>query len=176
MLGRQNRMLNIPKGHALGAELDATVIPFRGLQLNASATYVKSEIDGTFDASNALGNPDELGGQAFPLTPQWQMLADGEYSFPVGAGAEAFIGGSFNYQGKTNSGLGELDILRVPAYSVVDARIGVRSNDDSWSVTGFVRNLTDEYYWTFVNFASPDVAARYTGRPRTFGVTLSSRF
>ena len=91
------------------------------------------------------------------------------------AGLTGFIGGNVNYQGATNSQLGDLPLLAVKAYTLVDLRAGVESAGGAWKATVWVRNLGDTYYWTSAN-RDLDTTARFTGMPRTFGVTLSYRY
>ena len=57
----------------------------------------------------------------------------------------------------------------------MDARIGIGSNDGSWQVTAFARNLTDKTYF-YSTLQTVDVLTRYYGQPRTFGVTLEKHF
>ena len=57
------------------------------------------------------------------------------------------------------------------AYSVVNARLGYRSEDGKWRVTLWGKNIFDEYYTTNV-IASSDTSARFIGRSRTFGLTV----
>ena len=47
--------------------------------------------------------------------------------------------------------------------------------DDSWELTGWVRNAADEFY-SNGTFNTGDTISRYAGMPRTFGGTLSYRF
>lgn len=177
VIGRQNRLLNIPKSRVQGAEINAIVLPVTGLKLEFGATYVDSKIQGTYlGASDAVGNAINVDGEKFPLTPDWQVQADAEYRFPASASVELFVGAHYNYQGGTNSGLGNLAVLAVPAYELVDLRAGATMMDGRLTLNGFVRNLTKEYYYTFVSFGAPNTAARYTGRPRTFGATFSYRY
>ena len=175
IIGRYSKLLNVPTSHVEGAEVDATVVPTRGLRFEGGATYVRSKVDGsftTYDLANALV---DISGESFPLTPRWQVNLDGEYEFDVAGNFEAFAGAHLNYQGATTSKFAANALLAVPSYTVVDARIGVRQASGPWSLTVFARNLTDRYYWNFVGFSSPNTAVRYAGRPRIFGVTLSYR-
>ena len=58
---------------------------------------------------------------------------------------------------------------------LVDVRAGVESTDGKWRVWGWVRNVTDKHYWNQSVHVN-DVLLRYTGMPRTYGVSLSMRF
>jgi outer membrane receptor protein involved in Fe transport len=42
------RLVNIPKSHIVGGEVEISARPIDGLMLSAAATYVKSRIDGSF--------------------------------------------------------------------------------------------------------------------------------
>ncbi len=175
-LGGLSRLINIPKSRIAGAELQLIWEPVQGLTLNGGATYVGSKIQGDFTNYTPLGVEKVMSGEAFPLTPKWQLTGDAQYDFPVSASVNAFFGASATYQSSTNAALGEEPLFDVKSYTLVDLRFGVHAEDDAWRITGFVRNLGNTYYWNNVAFNSPDAAMRYAGRPRTYGVTGSFRF
>src|SRR5690606_12316238 len=62
----------------------------------------------------------------------------------------------------------------VPDYGVVNAQAVLRTDDGHWEGALWVRNLTDEEYYTNVaNFWNAfGSAARYVGDPRTFGASV----
>ena len=64
--------------------------------------------------------------------------------------------------------------LRVPAYDLVNVSVGLASVDKLWSVTAFVRNVTDEGY--LLTPSTQTVRAEYLGEPRTMGVSLTWSF
>jgi iron complex outermembrane recepter protein len=175
VVGALNTLLNVPSSRVAGAELQATWVPVRGLQLTAAGTYIDSKI-GPFVNADALGNTTNLSGESFPLTPKFQFVADGEYEFGVTDGLNAFVGAHATYQSATNAGLGDLPIFDIDAYALVDARVGVRSASGKWSVAAYVDNLTNRYYWTYTSYSGADAIARYAGRPETAGVRMSYRY
>ncbi len=65
--------------------------------------------------------------------------------------------------------------FKLKPYTVVDLRGGVGTQDGAWRLTGFVRNLSNEYLVTTV-IPSNDSVARLAGPPKIFGVTLSYRY
>ena len=176
VLGPLNALINVPKSRIVGGELQVTWQPFRGFVLSGGATYLNTRIQGDFVNFNALALAQNFNGQRLPLTPDWQVVGDGQYTFAVARDVQAFVGGALNHQGQTNGGLGELALFDIASYTLFDARVGVQSNDQRWRATVFVRNLTDKFYLTLVNFPGPDTVVRYAGQPRTFGVTLSYRY
>ncbi len=65
------------------------------------------------------------------------------------------------------------DPLTIPSYALVDLRAGVEGG--AWTAQAWVRNAADKHYWTSSLHVN-DVLLRYTGMPRTFGVTVSYRY
>lgn len=175
-LGGLNRLINIPQSRIAGAELQVIWEPVRGLTLNGGATYVDSRIEGDFTNFTPLGTRKVMAGEAFPLTPKWQLTGDAQYDAPINGEVDGFVGVGATYQSSTNAALGVEPLFDVKAYTLVDLRFGIHADDDAWRLSGFVRNLGNSYYWNNVAFNGPDAAMRYAGRPRTYGVTASFRF
>ena len=174
--GLQNALINVPKSRIVGFELQAIARPIRGLTFNVGVTYSNTKIRGDFVNVNGLGVSQNFRDQSLPLTPRWQANIDGQYEFALSSGFDAFVGGNMNHQGKTNGALGGQAMLDIPAYTLFDARLGVKSPGDRWQAMLFARNLTNKYYATLVNLPGSDAVVRYTGMPRTYGVTLSYRY
>lgn len=62
-----------------------------------------------------------------------------------------------------------------PSYALVNAGVGLKTDDDRYSLHVWVKNLFDERYVTAANIGSPTAAPTVTfgeGNPRTFGGTL----
>jgi outer membrane receptor protein involved in Fe transport len=172
VLGALNALVNVPKSRVQGAELQVTWLPSDAFTLNLGGTYVGSKIKGSFQNFNAFGQPVNVSGEQFPLTPKWQLSGDAEYRTAINDNLEGFVGGNFSYQSKQNSGLGELPDLAIDGYALFDARLGVKSLDKTWRASLFVRNLTNKSYVTYVSSASPTLLAQLRGQPRTYGLTL----
>lgn len=175
ILGVLPGLVNVPKSEIRGAELQANVFPLEGLTLTLAGTYIDSEVTEDFDNFSILGLPANFKGDAFPYTPKYQLVLDGQYETPITSNLNAFAGLNANYRSATTSGFGDDPRLDIDTYTVVDARAGVEAADGAWQASVFVRNLTDEYYWNNVARTS-DVIRRYTGAPRSFGISLSRAF
>jgi outer membrane receptor protein involved in Fe transport len=65
------------------------------------------------------------------------------------------------------------DPLKVPAYTLVDLRLGIER--DNWSFQVWGRNVGNTWYWTAADHVN-DVLLRYTGMPATSGATLNVKF
>ena len=172
--GTLNRLVNIPKSKVKGAELQLVLRPVEGLTVNGGVTYVDSSI-GDFTNIDPFGVTRNFRGEAYPNTPKWQGSLAVDYEFPVSDGLNAFLGANATMRSKTNGGLGENPILDIDGYTLVDLRAGVSSADDAWRVSLWGRNVTNEYYWTNA-YRIADVAARFAGKPATYGVSVSYRY
>jgi iron complex outermembrane recepter protein len=174
-LGPLEGLVNVPKSHLYGAELEATWRPAHGLRISPSVGYIHSRIDGSFTNFGPDGQPGNFTGEPFPYTPKWTAKTDAEYSFPVGSGLEAFVGGNLSYQSKMNAGLGQYAILDIDPYAIIDVRAGVGEPGGRWSASVWGRNITNKYY-TVAKYYAVDTTLAQAGRPVTYGITLSYRW
>lgn len=172
--GTLNRLVNIPKSKVTGAELQVVLRPVRGLTLNGGVTYVHSRI-GNFTNIDPFGAARNFQGEAFPNTPEWQSSLAADYEYPVSDRLKAFVGANATMRSATNGGLGENAALKIDGYTLVDLRAGVASSDDRWRLSVWGRNVGNKYYWTNA-YRIADVAARFAGKPATYGATVSFRY
>lgn len=174
-------LVQIPKSEVKGIEAQLDLRPVDGLTISAGATYIDTKIK-EYTGFDALGVERDFAGQKFPYAPDLTAIGDINYEFPIGA-ANGYVGASATYNSKTTSALSNTDTDTVTAdnryvikaYTLLDLRAGVRFNDDKIRVGGYVRNVTNTFYWTNVqdNLAS---ISRFTGMPRTYGVQVSWRY
>ena len=174
VFGPIEALVNVPKSTVKGAELQILWKPVPNLVANFSGTYVDSEIRNGFTNFDPFGVLRNFGGEPFPLTSKFQGYADIAYDLPVSGNLNAFVGANLNYQSRTNGGLGQLDVLKIDAYALLDLRAGFAAPDGSWRFTIWGRNVTNRYYWTLAEHIA-DTTVRYTGKPATYGATLSLR-
>ena len=171
VFGAINALTNIPKSRILGAEAQVTLFPARGLRLSAAGTYLDTKVLGSFVNSDILGAIVDLKNDAFPYTPKYQIVLDGEYRFKVTQRADLVLGTNASYRSSTTSGFGGNSLLDIDAYWLLDARAGLEFGR-KYRVALYGRNLTDTYYWTNVS-RSVDNVRRYAGMPRTYGIQFS---
>ena len=173
--GNLESIVNIPRSRVQGVELQITWQPTVGLTLTGGGTYIDTQIAKNTSGFDGFGNQVDLGGQRFPLTPDWQLTGDVEYDRPLNDHVNAFLGASATYQSRTNSLLGNISYLEIDPYAIVDLRFGIRQRDDKWRLSAFVRNLTDKYY-VLLTTPLADTSFALTGAPRTYGLMASFRY
>ena len=156
-------LVNIDKVDLYGGEIEATFTPIRNLDLFGNYGYTHSEI------KSFIFNPADVGNRA-PYIPVDSGTVGAQYRFAVADGVNVFARGELEHHGKQywdpeNS-------TPRSAFELVNLRGGLENPDSRWSVTGFVRNLTDKKYNAeFVSggFVQP-------AEPRTYGVEVRSSF
>lgn len=175
VFGKLERELNIPKSEIIGAELEILAQPVDGLSLSGGMTYLDTEVTDSFPTYTSDGDPLDAQGSRLPFAPEWQIVADGEYTFAIGNGREAFMGAGLTYHSSDNSSLRTSTVgasdFDIDAYTLVDLRAGLGSDDGRWRAMVFVKNVGDETTWNTV-FRTIDTFFRYQGAPRTVGVSL----
>jgi len=174
VFGPLEALVNVPKSDIRGGELELTFVPFKGFTSKLGMSYIDSRIK-DFTNYNPNGDLGNFGGEAFPLTPKWQGFADTQYEWPLRDGLSGFVGGNISARSGTNGGLGDLPLLAIPSYALLDLRAGVATSDGRWRFSLWGRNVTDKYYWTIADHIA-DTTVRFTGMPATFGVSATYRY
>ena len=182
VFGAEPALVNVPKSRVVGFEASAVAAPVIGLTLSTGVSYANSKVtQDYFDFDPFSPEPVNFKGQSFPQAPRWQAYGDIQYEFEIAPTVSVFLGGNANYQSATRQFFVDLgptaaqspDLLRIPARLLVDLRAGVETGP--WRVSAYVRNLTDKWYWSQAAHVN-DALVRYTGLPRTYGLSVSWKY
>lgn len=182
-----------------GVELEASARPMRDLRMNAGFTYASTKYRG-----NLVGRDDgsplnqalrQLPGRQISNAPKTVATGSLTYTPRIGSGG---LSGLFyidaRYSGRYNTGSDLFPQKVQEAYTLVNARVGVRGPDDRWAVEVWAQNLFDKNYQQ-VAFNSPfqegavgapftdpaypggrQIFSTFLAEPRTFGLTLRARW
>lgn len=192
------RVQNSSTATIKGVELEGEATPVAGLRLTGAVTYLDAKF-GFFCNNNPLypNLPTSAscvgvtrGGQALPAgalqiqnnvlpqAPQWQFNTSAQYTFPVSGQLEVIARVDYKWQSRTY-----FDIYNNPqnsqgAYGLLNASVGVETQDKAWLLTAWVRNASDERYISEASAGSGANAAitGSLGMPRMYGVTLNRHF
>jgi outer membrane receptor protein involved in Fe transport len=88
-IGAIGALVNVPKSHVWGGEVELRATPARGFALTGGASYTHSRIDGPFVNYDGLGRLKDLAGERFPLSPTWHLVGEAEYRWAAGRGPRA---------------------------------------------------------------------------------------
>lgn len=180
VFGPLPQLVNIPKSKVYGFEANVTLQPTKGLRLKSGLTYIRSKVlrDPVAPAvpRDPYGVPTSYLGETFPNTPKWQFVGDAEYRFPIGSGGmQVMVGSAVTYHSSSPGTFGNTPAFTLPAYTLLDARLGLESADGRWSGQIWGRNITNEYYYNNVTHLT-DYVAKIAGMPATYGVTFQFRY
>lgn len=164
--------VNAAKIKAFGAEFGAVWAPVNGFQLNASGGWTNAKIksDITSAGVSLLNNR--------PVnSPQFTFSAGADYSHPVSSMLKLNANINANWRSTQYLEASNIPSTREPGYWLVNASVGIAEIDDRWSLTGFVRNLADKQYRSYVNdlFSFGWTLNQY-GLPRTYGLRATAKF
>jgi outer membrane receptor protein involved in Fe transport len=162
------------KARSQGFEWTVGYIPVHGLTLNWTGAYTDAQL--TTDAPAVNG----VTGDPLPYAPKWGTSLDGEYDAPAFADYKYFVGATWSYVGARSTDFGsdvtETLQVRLPSYNTYGARVGL--DNDRWRWTFYAKNLSDSRGITSYGASgAPNLnGAAAIIQPRTFGVTLSTKF
>lgn len=153
-----------------GLEMETWFRPTSQLDLKFGFGFTDSEM-----VNLQVGPAVASEGNRLPNTSEVTFNTLVSYEVPIGefmltpSYSASFTGQQ--YFQPDNSELGSQD-----GYWVHNLTVGLASNNDTWAVSAWVKNLSDELYYTeaFVS-TSAGVAARLPGAPRTFGFDITYR-
>lgn len=180
VFGPLPQLVNIPESEVYGFEANLVARPFEGLRVSTGITYVASEVLTDPEAPaiprNPFGGLTSYVGESFPNTPDWQIVSDAEYEFPISSGNfRGFVGGSLTYRSSSPAAFGNDPVFVLPSSTLVDLRAGIESSGGRWTAQIWGRNITNEHYWTNVTHLT-DYVSRLTGQPATYGISVGYRY
>ncbi len=128
----------------------------------------------------ANGYPDQqisLSGCELPRAPNFSGYVGARYTFALGGAGYLDLAGNFQFVGDQFFTQFNRDDVGQDSYSLYNARLTWRSNDDVWQVALYGENLGDEEYYTNslesgvpTAGVDPYVPQYFVGAPRTWGV------
>jgi outer membrane receptor protein involved in Fe transport len=182
-----------------GFELEAFTRPIRNVAINGGVTMANTKYrDNLVGAdgkplSNALW---QLPGRQISNAPKWTVTGSVAWTPPIGSGGlHGLLYADARYMSQFNTG-SDLDIEKTQnAFTVVNARAGIRGPDDAWAIEIWGQNIFNKNFIQ-VAFDSPvqgtpgsttraveagfftratQLYNAFLGEPRTFGATLRGR-
>jgi len=195
---------NAPSLTTRGVEINLFGRPISGLTLNVGAIYDNAKYGAGYQVScsqlqtaaqgcvpvfNAAGAPigtaTDAVGNRLVGAPEWKVTASGEYARHVANNLTGFLQIDLVYTSQINWDAAYDPIDTSAPATIVGGRIGVRTDDQHYGVSLFVRNLFDVYR-PIARFATPLAAEEldsqsYSQIPgpesrRVIGVSLDARF
>ena len=194
---------SIPELKSQGFDADFVwFTPVEGLSLTTGLTYTDTKY-GDFTAAD-LTNPGNfpqlslLPGARASFAPEWSATGSVAFDRSIGAGLKVGFNLSAKYSTEYNTGSDLLPYKMQDAFTLVNGRITLGSDDDRWALDIWAQNLTDEEYkqvainaplqgsafqttvqpnGTYYNPAlDTQTYNAFLGQPRTYGATLRVKY
>lgn len=127
----------------------------------------------------------DLRGATLPSSPRVRVGLFPRYETDMGSSLSGFVQVGINFTSKQQFAIEQDPLLVQPAYTLVDATLGLRTADDRFSASLFVKNLFGVNYFTNIahntllqTTASPfDLVATFNkDADRVFGATFGVKF
>ncbi|HSG90469.1 MAG TPA: TonB-dependent receptor [Pseudomonadales bacterium] len=192
LLGTSTNVVNFPEAQTYGWEGDLTYLLGESLTLGGNWSYTHSEFTKDFEVVDVT-NPDlpqsvftagertfsGFDGAKLPKIPEWKFTLFGNYSIPLGDRGTVDL---FSTLGWTDefffSAPFERGLERAPSFTRWDARASWTSPAESWEVSAFINNITDELGVRALETEGENQNFQRkvtTTDPRVYGVSLTWR-
>jgi len=121
-----------------------------------------------------------LSGSRLPNAPEWQGSVTGAYDQPISQSLRFVANAVVSYTSGViwdYSGLpGVLPNAGQAAWTLVNARVGIRTTNDRYGASVYVNNLFNTGYTTYGSSAAATGTILTLGNPRIAGVELTAKF
>lgn len=167
---------NIPKVRSKGVEADLDWSPSKWINLTASLAYTDAKYVNYTNApvapETAASGIQDLSGVALPGVSKWAYSFGADLSQPVDSTFEAYLHADWLHRSSFNSSVTNSAYAVVPAYGLLNGRIGLRTADGRYDFSLWARNLTNANYYVSRGASAFGLVTAAVGDPRTFGATL----
>jgi iron complex outermembrane receptor protein len=187
----QQVVTNLGDAHITGVNVEIDYALGENWVLGMNAEWMEAQTDSSHDLDGIEDDPtpnEVVGGLRLPIVPELKAAGWIEYHWPVQWEGQknAYVRTQWSYTGDSLNILEPLPAtdpnlqVKNPAYVIGDVRIGLQA--DTWDVSFFVNNLTDEraqytYDTGWFEYGASNVAEGrahvsrvFTNRPREFGI------
>jgi len=130
-------LTNIDEVSLSGGEVDVVYLATNNLELFGAYGFTNSEIDAYIVDPTAVGNDA-------PYIAENTLNLGLQYTGPITGSLEWF--GRADYERRGEQFWDVQNSTKRDALDLVNARLGIQSDTETWSVTGSVYNLTDEEF------------------------------
>jgi outer membrane receptor protein involved in Fe transport len=194
---------SIPELTSRGVDADMLwFTPIEGLSFQGGLTYTDAQY-GNFTAADMTspGNFPQLSllpGSTASFAPEWSASLSVNFERSIGRGLRAGFSLSGKYMDDYNTGSDLLPYKLQEAFTTINGRIKLGTEDERWTAELWVQNLTDEEYTqvaynaflqgtAFASTVQPDgtfynpaadtqTYNAFLGAPRTYGATLRFKY
>lgn len=182
--GIRSFLANVGDVRSQGVEIEGSFDITPDLTFTANGSYIDATYTSYPNGPCAVGKtaPCDLSGKRLYQSPKYIANAALRYAFDIPVwDADGYGLVSYAYRSEQEGSVQADPLTRIPAYTLVNARIGAKFQDGKYDLSFWADNLLDETYFQSVGTASIVGASAYgisarLGTPRTYGATLRATF
>ena len=170
---------NAAAAELYGLEAEIIAVPTDNLQFDLNASFMRARFNEflSADAAQPSRGTIDLAGNRLQQAPEYSINAGVQYSAPMQGGTlTARLDG--NFVGKVYFSAFNREALSQDASARFDGLVKFAS-DQNWTVSGFVKNITNEVDAAYAVVGAGIFGFGITGSyqpPRTYGLTVEFKF
>jgi len=165
-------VINVPKSHVSGLELEVNARPAPGWSIDANAGWMATKID------NGKTDGTDYSGKVLTNAPRLTASLAVRREAEIGNGMVLTLGGDISYRGARFFTLENDNLQRADGYSVVNIQAGLRFGpQQKYKLQAWLKNANDKiYFQNKSSFVTSGTMEAQIGDPRTVGVTFGASF
>ena len=168
---------NVGDAEGSGLELDMRYLPTDNLDIYLGLAWADSELTKPNPSLSDDFCEDDCTGAMLPGTVDFSAAMVATYSQPVEGGDLSVTWETFHQGASPGFGDFSLEPIMLDEFTVSNLRVGYDSSDN-WSMTVWVNNVFDTFYYKGVAPADGIIAPHYFGfsEPRRVGLDIGYKF
>jgi iron complex outermembrane receptor protein len=165
---------NVGDAHVWGVEIEGEWRPTEATLIDASFSHLDFKYKEIVAGATAV-----TAGMISPYTPENKFSFGAQYEFSLGDMGTLTPRIDLSYTDDVYGSAVNAATNFIDDYTLVNARLTWRSEDDAWQIAFEATNLTDKYYYVTMFDLSPPAAGYVHGqpsRPFEWAITVKRRF
>ena len=181
--GAKSYLTNVGDILSRGVEAEATLYVTRGFSLDLNGSYNDAHYTNYTNGPCPVGVSGvcNLTGHPVYEAPKWIENATAQYEFDLSSKVQPYLQAQYSHRSSAFGTVDDGPLTVIPAYSLVNLRVGAHVDDDRYDVSFWLSNaLAKRYFQNMSTLSIPGAGtfafAGQPGAPRTFGATLRASF
>jgi len=166
-----SRVVNVPRSHAWGAEVQASAALPGGWRADLAAAWLRTRID-DYIGYDEFGVLRSFVGGTFPYAPELELATTLGRNFPLPGGGNGELGVTYRHASASWADMLRDPAFRIDGYDQIDLGLSLALARPDLTIRLNVQNLTNRYRWTNAYLVN-DSLTRYAARPRHWSLSLT---
>jgi iron complex outermembrane receptor protein len=164
-----------------GIEADLAYEPSEWVRLSGSLAYTDARYVSYANAPNspennpAVNPVQDLSGVRLPGVSKFAYSLGADVAQPIDDTFQAYAHADFLYRSSFNATATNSIYGVIPAYGLLNGKIGIRTADGRYDFSFWARNLTNKNYYITRSGGNFGLITGAVGDPRTFGATFRAK-